>query len=119
MWTRQHKRRNTGVLIVPAITVVFVSYFAFHAFHGEYGLEARKSLASRTTALKERLEDVREERKAFEHKVALLKDGTLERDMLDLDGVDMPANTDAPAPASNKRREVVRCDITVSISREF
>lgn len=83
MWTRQHKRRNTGVLIVPAITVVFVSYFAFHAFHGEYGLEARKSLASRTTALKERLEDVREERKAFEHKVALLKDGTLERDMLD------------------------------------
>ena len=34
MWTRQHKKRNTGALIVPAIAALFLTYFGFHAFHG-------------------------------------------------------------------------------------
>ena len=54
MWTRHHKRRNTGRLIVPAIATL----------EGE-------------------LEALREARRKLERRVSLLNDGSLERDMLD------------------------------------
>ena len=39
MWTRQHKQRNTGRLIVPALSAaLFLAYFGFHAYHGEFGI---------------------------------------------------------------------------------
>ena len=41
MWTRQHKQRKTGRLIVPAISALFLAYFGFHAYHGEYGIYAK------------------------------------------------------------------------------
>jgi len=83
MWTRQHKKRWTGALIVPAITAVFLSYFGFHAFQGEYGIYAKYRLEARTEALLAELENVRQERRTLEHRVQLLADGTLEKDMLE------------------------------------
>ncbi len=83
MWTRQHKKRNTGALIVPAITVVFLSYFGFHAFHGEYGIYSKYGLEERVAALQINLDKVQSERVRLERRVQLLHDGTLERDMLD------------------------------------
>ena len=44
MWTRQHKKRNTGALIVPALAAVFLSYFGFHAWHGEFGINSSYAL---------------------------------------------------------------------------
>jgi cell division protein FtsB len=83
MWTRQHKKRRTGALIVPAIAVAFLSYFGFHAFQGDYGIYAKYRLEERTAALRAQLEEVRKERRRLEHRVQLLADGTLERDMLE------------------------------------
>jgi cell division protein FtsB len=83
MWTRQRKKRRTGALIVPAIAIAFLSYFGFHAFQGEYGIYAKYRLEERTAVLRAELEEVRKERRRLEHRVQLLADGTLEKDMLE------------------------------------
>lgn len=83
MWTRHHKRRRTGALIVPAIAAMFLTYFGFHAFHGEYGIYNKYRLEARVARLEAQLQDLTARRKALEKRVQLMHDGTLERDMLD------------------------------------
>lgn len=83
MWTRQHKRRNTGRLIVPSIAILFLAYFGFHAYHGEYGLYSKFRLEQRAGELEGELGNLKAQRESLEHRVALLHDGTLEKDMLD------------------------------------
>ena len=83
MWTRQHKRRRTGALVVPAITAIVLTYFGFHAYHGEFGIYSKYRLEERTAAAQGRLDAVKAERATLEHRVSLLRDGTLEKDMLD------------------------------------
>lgn len=83
MWTRHHKRRNTGRLIVPTIALLVMSYFGFHAYRGEYGINAKKRLEVRTEVLKVELAGLRKKRGALEERLRLVKDGTLEKDMLD------------------------------------
>jgi cell division protein FtsB len=83
MWTRQHKKRKTGALIVPAIATAFLSYFGYHAFQGEFGIYAKYAFEERIVALETELEAVREQRANLEHRVKLLRDGSLEKDMLD------------------------------------
>ncbi len=83
MWTRQHKQRKTGALIVPAVCAAVCAYFGFHAWSGDYGVASKNRLESRIEALTERLDGIRGERRALEERVALLADGTIERDMLD------------------------------------
>ncbi|SFT93677.1 septum formation initiator family protein [Mesorhizobium sp. YR577] len=83
MWTRQHKERKTGRLIVPALAVLFLSYFGFHAYHGEFGIYSKYRLQDRTVELQAKLDTVRSQRIELERRVQLLHDGTLEKDMLD------------------------------------
>lgn len=83
MWTRQHKQRNTGRLIVPVVSAAFLSYFGFHAWHGEYGIYSKYRLEARTKEVQIALDRVMGERIEFERRVQLLHDGTLEKDMLD------------------------------------
>ena len=83
MWTRQHKKRNTGKLIVPGITAAFLAYFGFHAYHGECGIYSKYKFEARQAELHAQLDAVRGERIELERRVQLLHDGTLEKDMLD------------------------------------
>lgn len=83
MWTRQYRQRNFGRLILPAITIVFLSYFGFHAWHGEYGIYSKYALEERTAALQKQLDTIRGQRTALETRVRLLRDGSIEKDMLD------------------------------------
>jgi cell division protein FtsB len=83
MWTRQHKKRNTGRLIIPAISAVFLTYFGFHAYNGEFGIYSRYQLEARTVELQAQLDAVKGRRIELERRVQLLHDGTLEKDMLD------------------------------------
>ncbi|RJG45331.1 septum formation initiator family protein [Mesorhizobium sp. DCY119] len=83
MWTRQHKERKTGRLIVPALAVLFLSYFGFHAYNGEFGIYSKYRLQDRTVELQAKLDTVRSQRIELERRVQLLHDGTLEKDMLD------------------------------------
>ena len=83
MWTRQHKKRRTGALIVPAVAAAVMSYFGYHAFHGEYGIYAKHRLQDRVAVVEVDLERVRGQRIELERRVALLQDGSLDKDMLD------------------------------------
>ena len=83
MWTRQHKQRNTGRLIVPAVSAVFLSYFGFHAYHGEFGIYSKYRYYARAAELRTELDAIRAKRMELERRVQLLQDGTLETDMLD------------------------------------
>jgi cell division protein FtsB len=83
MWTRQHKQRNTGRLIVPTLCAAVLAYFGFHAYHGEYGIYSKYRMQARAVALQAQLDTVKARRVELERRVQLLHDGTLEKDMLD------------------------------------
>lgn len=83
MWTRQHKNRNTGRLILPTVCVAFVAYFGYHTYNGEYGINSKSELEARRVDLTARLDELRSERLHIERRTQLLRDGTLEKDMLD------------------------------------
>ena len=83
MWTRQHKQRNTGRLIVPAVAALFLAYFGFHAYHGEFGIYSKYLYEAQAVELQARLDTVKAQRLGLERRVQLLHDGTLEKDMLD------------------------------------
>src|SRR5690606_16606173 len=83
MWTRHHKRRNNGRLIVPAISAVVLSYFAFHAYNGDFGINAKVRYDQRIATLEGELESLSAARKRLEERVSLVNYGTLEKDMLD------------------------------------
>jgi cell division protein FtsB len=83
MWTRQHKQRNTGRLIVPTLCAAVLAYFGFHAYHGEYGIYSKYRLQAQTADLQAQLDAVKARRIDLERRVQLLHDGTLEKDMLD------------------------------------
>lgn len=83
MRTRQHRETKMGRLIVPAIALSVLAYFAFHAQSGKYGLEAKKLLVQDLSESQARLETLSAQRARLEQRVQLLHDGTLERDMID------------------------------------
>lgn len=83
MWTRQHKNRNTGRLILPTVCAAFIAYFGYHAYNGEYGINSKHELEARRVELAARLDRLRDERMHIERRTNLLRDGSLEKDMLD------------------------------------
>ena len=83
LWTRHHKNRNTGRLIIPAVSALFLAYFGFHAYHGEFGIYSKYQLEARALELTAELATIKAERLEMERRVQLLHDGTLEKDMLD------------------------------------
>jgi len=83
MWTRHHKNRNTGRLIIPAVSALFLTYFGFHAYHGEFGIFSKYQLEARAAELNIELAKAKAQRVELERRVQLLHDGTLEKDMLD------------------------------------
>ncbi|TIO05306.1 septum formation initiator family protein [Mesorhizobium sp.] len=83
MWTRQHKQRNTGRLIIPSLCVAFLTYFGFHAYHGEFGIYSKYRLEAETVDLQGKVDAVKARRIDLERRVQLLHQGTLEKDMLD------------------------------------
>ena len=83
MWTRQHKPRDTGRLILPTVCVAFVAYFSYHAYNGAYGIDSKHQLDIRKAELTKRLDGIRAQRTHLEHRVDLMRDGSIEKDMLD------------------------------------
>lgn len=83
MWTRHHRKRNTGRLIMPALTAVVLSYFGYHVYHGEFGINSKAELRARAAVLNDKLTGLRTQRMAIENRVRMMHDGTIDRDMLD------------------------------------
>lgn len=83
MWTRHHKKRKLGRLVMPLIAVAFLSYFGYHSIHGGYGLKATEEFDRQIVERQARLDKLTKQRSILEKEVQLMSDGSLERDMLD------------------------------------
>jgi cell division protein FtsB len=83
MWTKHHKKRKLGRFVLPVITVAFLSYFSYHSLHGDFGLNAMEDLERQRITRQARLDVLVSHRQTLEKEVALMSDGSLERDMLD------------------------------------
>ncbi len=83
MRTRQKRKTRLGGLIVPAVATAFLAYFALHAQSGQYGLESRSEFETMLEKRNIELTQVTRERERIERRVALLHDGSVERDMID------------------------------------
>jgi cell division protein FtsB len=83
MWTKQHKKRYLGHFVTPIIAIAFCSYFGYHSIHGELGLNATKEFEARRIEREAELADLVKVRTGLERQVALMSDGSLEKDMLD------------------------------------
>ncbi|WP_336279074.1 FtsB family cell division protein [Bartonella sp. CB175] len=83
MWTKQ-KRRSTKIrFVLPLITAGVLSYFGYHMYHGEYGLYSLSDVNQHIIELKEELQRIEAERAFVEKHISLLRDGHIEKDMLD------------------------------------
>jgi cell division protein FtsB len=83
VWTLQRKRHNRERFIVPALSLILCAYFAHHSVDGRYGSDARQKIDVALAETQARLDQLRATRAELEHKVALMKTGTIERDTLD------------------------------------
>ena len=62
---------------------LFVGYFGVNAYTGKYGLNARQELDSEIIALTSELARLKRERAEGEQRVALLRSGQIDPDLLD------------------------------------
>ncbi|AIC27174.1 septum formation initiator family protein [Rhizobium sophoriradicis] len=83
MWTKHHKKRKLGRFVIPAMTVAFLSYFGYHCIHGDYGLRATETFERQRVEREKELAVLKAKREHLESQVALLSDGSLDKDMLD------------------------------------
>ena len=83
MCTKHHKKRKFGRVTLPVITVAFLSYFGYHSIHGEFGLRGLEEFERQRVERQTRLDVLVHQRQTLEKEVALLSDGSLERDMVD------------------------------------
>jgi cell division protein FtsB len=83
MWTKQHKQRHFGRLVTPILATAFLSYFGYHVVNGDLGLEAAKRFEQRRVERLAELDVLLKQRKELEREVALMSDGSLEKDILD------------------------------------
>ncbi|MFL0690610.1 MAG: septum formation initiator family protein [Agrobacterium tumefaciens] len=83
MWTRHHKKKKYGRLILPAITVAFLSYFGYHSIHGDYGLRAGQAFERIRQERASVLEALVAQRTVLEKDVRLMSDGSLDEDIID------------------------------------
>ncbi|OPB31820.1 septum formation initiator family protein [Bartonella sp. AR 15-3] len=83
MWTKQKQRSIKARFILPLVTVGVLSYFSYHIYHGKYGLYSRSKINQHIIELKEELHQIKTERISIEKRISLLRDGHIEKDMLD------------------------------------
>ncbi|MFD2238986.1 FtsB family cell division protein [Aureimonas populi] len=83
MQTRQKRQTRIGRLIVPAISILFLGYFAIQAQSGRYGTQAKEEFAQLLDQREAEYAKLLRQRERLEQRVQFLQDGSLERDMLD------------------------------------
>ncbi|EJF83878.1 hypothetical protein MCU_00546 [Bartonella elizabethae Re6043vi] len=83
MWTKQKRRSIKVRFILPLMTVGVLSYFSYHIYHGEYGLYSRSEVNQQISELENELHKIEAEREFIEKRISLLRNGHIEKDMLD------------------------------------
>jgi cell division protein FtsB len=83
MSTRQTRQSRFRTALYRLPSILLLGYFAYHALHGDHGLFAKHRLNYAVQELQTEHDALVEERMALERRVALLRDQTLDPDMLD------------------------------------
>ncbi len=83
MSTRQIQNNHVGRFAIPVISLILVAYFAYHAWSGRYGIESMRRLDDEAVQLQFELAAIKSRRQSLESRVMLMRDGSIERDMLD------------------------------------
>jgi cell division protein FtsB len=89
-------RKRGRYAILPVVCALGTTYFGYHMIHGEYGFLAYLRLNKEIQTLTAERDQAIAQRKAAEHRVALLRPGTLDRDMLDERARETLGYADAP-----------------------
>jgi cell division protein FtsB len=83
MVSRTRLRVVVQTLCLYAGAALLVGYFWVNAHSGEHGLAARQDLLTQQAALSGELQTLKAERAAWEHRVTLLRPGSIDPDLLD------------------------------------
>jgi len=83
MWTKQRRRSHASRFILPLMSIAIMIYFAYHVYHGQYGLHSYENVSNHIRLLEEKRALLEKERLSWQKQIALLKDGHIEKDMLD------------------------------------
>ena len=76
-------RRRARLVVPQVFAAALVGYFAFHSFQGDHGVRAWARLSEDIDSARTLLADLSRERQALEHRVALLRRGHLDPDLLE------------------------------------
>jgi cell division protein FtsB len=85
MITRQHKKHPLRRLWMPLIAAGFLAYFGFHAYSGSFGIWAMDRLETDALRLSIERSHLRAEREALEKRVATVRPGSLDADVVDVE----------------------------------
>ena len=83
MATRQRKQSKVTPLVVPAVCLLLLGYFGYHAVEGDYGHHALQKLKAREIALGGQLARAKDERRALDRRVSLMRPQSLDPDMIE------------------------------------
>jgi cell division protein FtsB len=83
MVTRKRLRSVISALALYVLAALLIGYFGVNAFSGNRGLKAKQDIDQRLAALSGELSQLKVEHGQWQRRVALLKSGGLDPDMLD------------------------------------
>lgn len=83
MSTRQKKPNPFLSLIVPALCLAVLGYFIYHAQNGIYAYDTKTRMDKQARQLERELDELRRHKHELQNRVAMLTDGTIEKDQLD------------------------------------
>ena len=83
MVARTRLRAVLTALGLYAVAALIIGYFGINAYTGAHGLKAKQDLSQQQADLLRELDRLRAERKVWEQRVALLRTGSLDADLLD------------------------------------
>ena len=83
MSTRQKRTTPMGMFVIPVICLVLIAYFLYHTNQGRFGMQAKGEMAQKELSLQSELATIKHKREILAARVALMRVGTMERDMLD------------------------------------
>src|SRR5437868_13832521 len=83
MVTRTRIRSALSALALYAAAALIIGYFWAHAHSGDHGLKAKQDLVQQAADLGRELDQLKAERAAWEHRVALLRPNAVDPDLLE------------------------------------
>lgn len=83
MWTRQYRKSWLRYAWFPVLAGCSCAYFYYHAIEGRFGLEQSAVYDTKIAELTSQLQTLSAEHAMLEARTSALRNGTLERDMID------------------------------------